>query len=119
MLMLFLDGCSLFGWYINGDTSPTPTTEMEDWKKSDANQAQRMKDWISCGGNSAGWVKISPGTHKGSFTDEDHIRADKEYDAAQSCMMKKGYLFTGSCRGPLGRRLACKGRSIFKGTSNN
>ena len=113
VLMLSSSGCSLFGWYMNGDSSPTLTTEMEDWTKSNTDQAQRMKDWISCGGNSAGHVHFTPVTHDGPPTPGDYIQANKEYDAAQACMMKKGYHYTGSCRGQQGLRLACKGKSIF------
>ena len=112
ILSLPLGGCSLFGWYMNGDPTPLPP-EIEDWKNSNPNQAQRMKDWISCGGNSAGHVHFTPQTHAGLPTIEEYAEADKQSDAAQACMIKKGYHYTGSCRGEASRRLACKGRSIF------
>ena len=114
ILVLSLAGCSLLGWPANGGYSTTPLPpDIDEWTKSNLNEAQRKEDWISCGGNSAGYVKISPVNHAGGLTAEDGFRADKEYDAAQACMMKKGYKFIGSCRGPLSGRLACKGRSIF------
>ena len=111
VLMLSLSGCLLFGWHENGD--PTPTLpEIENWTKLNTDKAQRMKDWISCGGNSSGHVVFSPSIQGRSFYDES-VQGDKEYDAAQACMMKKGYKFIGSCRGPLSGRLSCKGKSIF------
>ena len=112
VLMLSLAGCSLFGWYMNGDPSPTLTTEMEDWENSNHDQSQRMKDWISCGGNSAGYFAFND-IKEGQFRIDESIQADKAFDAGQACMMKKGYRYTGSCRGERSRRLACKGRSIF------
>ena len=113
ILMLSLGGCSLFGWSENGIRSSTPIVDRDEWIKENINEAQRQEDWLSCGGNSAGHVKISPLTHTGIPTYQEAIQADREYDAVQACMMKKGYKFIGSCRGPLGGRLACKGRSIF------
>ena len=112
--VFFLSGCSLFGWYMNGDPNPRLTTEMQDWTKSNINEEQRQKDWISCGGNSAGHVEFTQVTHKGSLTYEDGIRADKEYDAAQACMMKNGYHYTGKCRGPMSGRYACKSKKLFQ-----
>ena len=115
LLMLSSTGCTSFlGWDLEGHHDPHPLPpDIEEWTKSNTDAAQRKEDWISCGGNSAGYIKISPVTPTGGLTGEDHIRADKEYDAAQACMMKKGYKFIGSCRGPLSGRLSCKGKSIF------
>ena len=76
------------------DHRPTPP-EMEEWTKPNINEAQRKEDWIACGGT----------VH--------YIQREKESDAAQACMRKKGYKCIGSCRGELSRRLACKGKSIF------
>ena len=112
LLMLCLTGCSLFGWYANGDVYSHPTTEENDWTKPNTNEAQRKSDWISCGGNSAGHITFSEQKNGQSLTDHT-IQVDKETDAAQACMMKKGYRYTSSCRGESSRRIACKGRSIF------
>ena len=111
VLMISSSGCSLFGWYMNGDPSPT-LPEIEDWTKSNTDQAQRMKDWISCGGNSAGHVVLSD-QKNGQLLADHTIQVDKESDAAQACMIRKGYHYIGSCRGEPSRRIACKGRSIF------
>ena len=111
VLMLFSNSCSLFGWYMNGDPSPTPP-DIEEWTKSNTDEAHRKEVWISCGGNSAGYFVFSEPKNGQSFADHS-IQAQKEYDAGQACMMKLEYKFIGSCRGPLGRRLSCKGRSIF------
>ena len=113
VLVLSSSGCAFFGWSENGIRSSTPIIDRDEWTKPNLNEVQRKEDWISCGGNSAGYVKISPVNHKGGLTVEDGIQADKEYDAAQACMMKKGYHYTGSCRGEASRLLSCKGRSIF------
>ena len=111
VLMLSLSGCLLFGWHENGD--PTPLlADIEYWSKPNLDEAQKKKDWISCGGNSAGYFVFSR-TKQGQSRVDEGIQADKEYDAGQACMMKKGYKFIGSCRGPLGLRLSCKGKSIF------
>ena len=111
IMILSLGGCLLFGWHENGD--PTPTLpEIENWTKLNTDQVQRINDWISCGGNSLGYVKFSrlkPGQSSYVYTNQ----TDKQSDAAQACMMKKGYHYTGSCRGEASRRLACKGKSIF------
>ena len=111
LLMLSTSGCSLFVWYMNGD--PTPLlADIEYWSKPNTNEAERKEDWISCGGNSAGYFAFN-GIKDGQSRFEQSIQADKEYDVGQACMMKKGYRYTGSCRGELSRRLACKGKSIF------
>ena len=96
---------------MNGDPSPT-LPELDNWTKLNIDQAQRMKDWISCGGNSSGHVAFSPSIQGRSIYDES-AQGEKEYNAAQGCMMRRGYHYTGSCRGPLSKRLACKGKSIF------
>ena len=112
-LMLSLNGCSLFGWYDQGDPHPYTKLDIDEWTKSNTDEVKRKEDWISCGGYSGGSVHLTPLKHNGLPTTEEYIQMDKEYDAVQACMMKKGYKFIGSCRGPLGRRLSCKGRSIF------
>ena len=86
--------------------------DIEYWSKPNTNEAQRKEDWVSCGGNSAGYFAFKDTKEVQSRTDQ-MIQADKEYDAGQACMMKKGYRYTGSCRGPLSGRLSCKGKSIF------
>ena len=105
VLMISLNGCVFFGWNENGGYSTTPLPpEIEDWTKSNTDQAQRMKDWISCGGNNLGYVKLSPlkpGQSPYDYTNQ----TDKQSDAAQACMMKKGYHYIGSCRGEPSRRL--------------
>ena len=112
MLMLFLGGCSFFGWYMNGDTHSNRIFDRDEWTKPNINDPQKKEDWISCGGNSAGIVAFSDKKQGQSLTDYT-IQAQRESDAAQACMMKKGYKFIGSCKGELSIRLACKGRSIF------
>ena len=113
LLMLTSTGCSLFGWYDQGDPDPHPRpSDMEEWTKLNTDEVKRKEDWISCGGNIAGYFVFSEQKHGQSLADHS-IQAQKEYDAGQACMMKNGYKFIGSCRGPLGRRLSCKGRSIF------
>ena len=112
MLVLSSSGCSLLGWSENGMRISKPIIDRDEWTKPNLNEAQRKEDWISCGGNSVGHVKFSP-PKKGQSLYEESIQADKEYDTVQACMMKKGYKFIGSCRGPLSGRLSCKGRSIF------
>ena len=112
VLMISLSGCSLFGWYMNGDPSPT-LSDIDEWTKLNTNEAQRMEDWISCGGTSRGTVHFTPLAHKGGPTTDDYKKRDKESDAVQACMIKKGYKFIGSCRGELSGRLSCKGKSIF------
>ena len=111
LLMLSLSGCSLFGWYMNGN--PTPLlADIEYWSKPNTNEAERKEDWISCGGNSAGYFAFNE-TKEGQSRTDQMIQAAKEYDAGQACMMKKRYRYTGSCKGEASRRLACKGKSIF------
>ena len=111
VLMLSSSGCSLFGWYMNGDSSPTPA-DIDTWNKPNTNEAQKKQDWISCGGNKAGYFVFSDQKQGQSLTDYT-IQADKEFNAGQACMMKKGYHYIGSCRGEPSKRLACKGKSIF------
>ena len=103
---------------MNGDTFAPHVIDRDEWTKPNLNEAQRKEDWISCGGNSAGYFAFND-TKEGQSRIDQSIQADKEYDTGQACMMRKGYHYTGSCRGPLSGRLACKGKSIFKGTSNN
>ena len=113
VLMLSSTGCAFFGWSENGLRTSTPRLADRDyWSKPNIDEAQRKEDWISCGGNSAGYFVFSE-QEQGQSTYHDINQADKEYDAGQACMMKKGYRYTDSCRGELSRRLACKGRSIF------
>ena len=113
ILMLSLGGCSLFGWSENGMRRSKPIIEREEWAKPSKDEKKREEDWISCGGNSAGHVNFPPLTHDGLLTVDDYMQADKRSDAAQACMISKGYHYIGSCKGALSRRLACKGRSIF------
>ena len=76
VLMISLNGCLLFGWHENGD--PTPRLADRDyWNKPNIDEAQRKKDWIACGGNGAGYVKISPVNHTGGLTVEDGIQGKK------------------------------------------
>ena len=113
VLIISASGCSLFGWSENGMRISKPIIDRDEWTKPDIDQTQRKQDWISCGGYSGGSVHFTPLKHEGLPTTDDNIQADKEYDAVQACMMKKGYKFIGSCKGPLSGRLSCKGRSIF------
>ena len=112
VLMLSLSGCSLFGWYMNGSPHENRIIDRDEWTKPNLNEAQRKEDWISCGGNSAGYFAFN-GIKEGQSRFEQSIQADKEYDAGQACMIKKGYRYTGSCRGESSRLLSCKGKSIF------
>ena len=113
VLVLSSSGCSLFGWSENGMRRSKPIIDRDEWTKSNLNEKQRKEDWISCGGTSGGVVYFSPHKDKGIPTNEEYKAMDKQYNAIQACMMKKEYKFIGSCKGPLGRRLSCKGRSIF------
>ena len=113
LLMLILNGCLLLGWHENGYPHKKRIIDIEEWTKQNTNEVQRKEDWISCGGYSGGSVHLTPLKHHGLPTTEEYIQMDKEYDAVQACMMKKGYKFIGSCRGPLSGRLSCKGKSIF------
>ena len=113
VLTLSSTGCSLFGWYMNGDTFAPHNVDRDLWIKQNLNEAQRKEDWIACGGTAGGIVHISSLTNEGIHQIRDPQEWDKAYDAAQACMIKKGYHYIGSCRGEASRRLACKGKSIF------
>ena len=90
-----------------------PIIDRDEWTKSDLNEEQRKEEWISCGGTSRGVVYFTPHKDEGIPTNEEYKEMDKQYNKVQACMIKKGYRFIGSCRGPLSGRLSCKGRSIF------
>ena len=112
LVMFSLSGCVFFGWSENGIRSSTTIIDRDEWTKPNLNEAQRKEDWISCGGNSAGYFAFN-GIKEGQSRFEQSIQADKEYNAGQACMMKKGYRYTGSCRGESSRLLSCNGKSIF------
>ena len=99
---------------MNGDPFPEDSpSELSHWIREKTDESQRMKDWIACGGTSSGEVKFSQQNHKGIQSYDEAIKANSEYDAAQACMMKKGYIYTGKCRAQTKRRLACKSKSFF------
>ena len=105
---IFLIGCGIGGWYMQGDPYPEkPISELSRWKKNNDEEGQRMKDWLSCGGTNSGMVKLSSADRNLSRSEEIAL-ADKEYDLAQACMINKGYIYIGKCRGPVSGRLACK-----------
>lgn len=106
-----LSSCGIGGWWMNGDPSPEMVLpELSHWSKQNSDEKSRLSDWLSCGGNDAGMVKFSPPKNYKNPGYEDYINGDKEYDAAQACMMSKGYKYKGECRGAISRRLACRKR---------
>lgn len=42
------------------------------------------------------------------LSDKRDEEYNKKYDEVQSCMMNKGYRYTGSCKGPLRFLLPCR-----------
>ena len=113
-LLLTLTGCTLFGWYENGNPYPGYNVDdLSDWKSfrfSDDNH--KKDDWISCGGTRGGMVKHSD-IRPGLSHSDRIIELEKENNAAQKCMANKGYKFIGDCRGPLGGSYACRNKRIF------
>ena len=112
-IAVFFTGCTFFGWYENGNPSVVMNTELDNWKRDSTSEKNKLNDWIHCGGATSGEVKFSPQNHKGIPTYDEAIKANSEYDSAQACMMKKGYIYTGKCRAQTKRRLACKSKSFF------
>ena len=109
---LLSSGCGIGGWWV--DKAPNighvvPTTEMSDWVKSDSDADKRTRDWIACGGTSAGMVHFSE-PKIGISRYHQSIQADKEYDAAQACMMRNGYHYIARCKGEMSRRYACRNK---------
>ena len=79
--------------------------EVADWMNSEKNFTDRSKDWIDCGGNDGGGIKLPRPTGN---IDKDFAVGKIKYDETQACMMKKRYRYIGTCRGPEGVHYACK-----------
>ena len=105
---LSFTGCGIGGWWMEGNPRAAHIEyrpQVAYWISDGKDYFTRQKDWLKCGGDDGGEVKLPLPTGN---IHNDYAVANKKYDDAQYCMMKKGYHYVGSCRGPSGLRFACR-----------
>jgi len=116
---LFLSGCGIGGYWMNGDPSGgkniTPSRDL--WFLSEGSAEMRSKDWIECGGWPTGRYASSVvlPSEKNLSTKELFEIGEKKDEKTVTCMLNKGYRYTGSCQTETARRWqGCRERSLDK-----
>lgn len=72
-----------------------PKPYLHYWEKDDMTAERRLKDWVTCGGNSDGsfsWKEVE--RRAGENGDQSSKRQSAQH---QRCMISAGYRYTGNC----------------------
>ena len=103
-----LSGCGVGGWWMEGD----PYTGRESfkpaylrWYKVESDYKLSQRDWVECGGLENGMVTVP---HENISDYDAEMKYDLKYDQVESCMVNKGYRYSGPCGGENGLRLRCR-----------
>jgi len=92
----FLSGCGIGGYWMNGNPygdSIIPTM-FDEWTYPGGTTAEKMRQWVECGGSSKGYYRIS----SEGLTDEEYTAASrKKSRQLQTCMLDMGYRYIGQC----------------------
>jgi len=100
--VLFLSGCGIGGYWMNGDPSGgkniTPSRDL--WLLSEGSAEMRSKDWIECGGWPTGRYASSVvlPSEKNLSSKELFELGKKKDEKTVACMLNKGYRYSGSCQ---------------------
>jgi hypothetical protein len=109
----FLGGCTIGNWRICGPQTPAaycdakalkallnPPPYSDVWVKPGASSAEKMTDWLACGGSANGEFIPSEEMKKVWRRPEDtssvpaYHRADDQF---QRCLLGKGFVWVGRC----------------------
>ena len=105
-------GCGIGGWWMNGNpvVGREPyRPEYLDWFKYGSDEGITKKKWQECGGAENGMIHL-PKTANNFGSVERSKEYDKKYDEVEGCMMKNGYQYKGSCKGPIKYILPCRAK---------
>ena len=108
VLMLFLSGCGIGGWWMEGNPFSAGKPYIPQylkWSKSGADTNLIQNDWVICGGKRNGSVTI---ISDNLSQYEEALAYDRKYDEVEACMFNRGYRYIGSCGGPDGLAFRCK-----------
>lgn len=107
-LVALLSGCALGAFAVaydavkaatgNCEVCPIPVSYPEGahWVKEPMESNTRMTDWVKCGGNQNLQIAYPQWTSPTTYQEYDQGKK-KYYQALQSCMQERGYVYIEKC----------------------